>query len=97
MKAWLQKVPGYLNAAFCDGGVPSSSRILIAVLVFFILGLTIGFAVSVHTHGITMDQFTNYLVQAGNFLWPNIAALYGINRLGGALDRKYGDPGGPQS
>jgi len=84
----------WIDGMLSDNGAPSSSRVLTAILVAFVIGLTIAFtvAVLVPKHLITMTDFTGYLEKAGWFLSANILALYGTNRLGNALDKKFGPP-----
>lgn len=69
-------------------GHGSSTRVNIALIIGFILGIGISFAVSVHHRLITVEQFNSFLAAGGTFIVTVCGTLYGLNRLAGVADAK---------
>lgn len=65
-----------------NDGTGSSTRVHIGLLIAFILGVGVSFAVGVHHHQLSPEQFDAYLAAGGTFVVTCCGALYGINKLG---------------
>ena len=62
-------------------GTGSSTRVHIGLLVMFVLGTGVSFAVSVHHKLITIEQFDSFLTSSATFLASVGGVLYGANKL----------------
>jgi hypothetical protein len=61
-------------------GTGSSIRIIVTSIVAFVLVVGGGFALSVHHHSLTIEQFDGFLAAAGTFIVTTAPVLYGINK-----------------
>jgi len=80
--AWLKSV--YSEPS----GNGSSTRILLGMIVAFILGIGVSFAISTNHGKFSMDQFCHYLETSGNFILTTGGPLYGINKAADAYKNK---------
>lgn len=62
-------------------GTGSSTRVHMAAVIGFILGVGVSFAVSVHHKLITIEQFDSFLSAGATFITVICGALYGINKI----------------
>lgn len=89
MKDFLSKLGNWIKSAYSEpDGSASSTRISIAVLLSFVLGLGLAFGVATFHKMITMDQFNSYLSTAGIFIMTTCGPLYGINKAADAYKNK---------
>jgi len=82
MLTWLKSV--YSESS----GSGSSTRVHIGVILAFIVGLGVSFAVATHTHRITIEQFNNFLQSAGTFFVTTSGPLYAANQAGNWLQKR---------
>jgi hypothetical protein len=77
----FQSVATWLKGAYSEpGGQGSSTRLHITALIAFVLSVGAGFAVLVHKHSITIEQFDGFLTSASVFLTSTCGSLYGLNK-----------------
>ena len=69
-------------------GNGSSTRVHMAAIIGFIIGVGISFCISVHHQRVSIDQFDGFLTAAGTFILTTCGALYGINKAGSYFDAK---------
>lgn len=85
----------FIKSIFSEpDGNGSSSRVLIAIIVAFILGVGVSFATLVHGHKLTPDQFNSFLQQGSNFILTTCGPLYGINKITDVIKNKSGNDQG---
>jgi hypothetical protein len=83
------KAAEFFKSVFSEAdGTGSASRILIALLVVFVVGAGASFAVAIHVHKLTINDFNSFLSAAGTFLVTTTSPLYGINKLTDAYKNK---------
>ena len=80
---------GWLKSAYSEAdGSGSSTRVHMAAIIAFILGVGVSFCVSVHKHVITPEQFNSFLAAAATFITSTCGVLYGLNKAGSFFDGK---------
>jgi hypothetical protein len=81
----------FIRSAFSEpDGNGSSSRILIAILIAFTLGVGIAFSTLVFSKRVTIDQFEGYMSSGANFIITTCGPLYGINKVSDAYKNRPG-------
>jgi hypothetical protein len=91
MKEFISKAMlsffGWLKSVYSESdGQGSSTRVHMAALICFILGVGVSFAVSVHHKYVSIEQFDSFLSAGATFIVTCCGALYGINKLGSWAD-----------
>lgn len=82
----------FLKDIFSEAdGSGSSSRVMIGLIIAFILGVGVSFAIEVHRHKITPEQFSNFLGSSGTFITITTAPLYAINKGADAFKGRNGN------
>lgn len=82
MKETLYKLFVWLKSVYSEpDGTGSSTRIHISLLTLFVIMVGVSFALLVHKHSITIEQFNGYLGAAATFLISTTGPLYGVNKL----------------
>jgi len=82
MNQVLTAIAKWIRSVYSEpDGSGSSTRVVISSLICFIIGVGISFAVLVHQHTITIDQFDSFLAAAATFITTTCAPLYGVNKL----------------
>jgi hypothetical protein len=72
----------WLKSVYSESdGSGSSTRVHMAALIAFILGVGVSFSVSVHHKYVTIEQFDAFLSAGATFLVSTCGALYGINKV----------------
>ena len=69
-------------------GNGSSTRVILAAIIAFVLGVGISFAVSTNHGKFSMDQFCTYLQSAGTFVLTTGGPLYGMNKIANVMNNK---------
>jgi hypothetical protein len=69
-------------------GNGSTTRVLISMVVAFIIGCGVSFAVATHQKSITMDQFNSFLGAGGLFIVTSAGPLYALNKMADAYKNK---------
>lgn len=85
------KVAHFVAEAFSEPGPEggaSSSRILIALIVFFILGAGMSLCASLHYKQITVEEFNSFLHAGGEFIVVSAGPLYAINKSSDAYKNR---------
>ena len=62
-------------------GNGSTTRVLMFILVSFIVGVGVSFAVATHQKIITIEQFNAFLQSGGLFITTTVPVIYGINKM----------------
>lgn len=57
-----------------------------SVVILFVIGVGISFAVMVHHHTMTLEQFNMFLGAAGVFIVTTCGVLYGLNKTSSAVE-----------
>jgi hypothetical protein len=84
----------FLRSTYSESdGSGSSTRVHIAALLSFVIGVGVSFSVMVHHKVITIEQFDSFLSAGGTFLVTSCGALYGINKLSSWAENKQNPPG----
>jgi hypothetical protein len=79
---FLSSLFSWLRSVYSESdGSGSSTRVHMAGLIAFILGVGISFAVSVHHKYVTIEQFDAFLTSGATFIVTTCGALYGINKV----------------
>jgi hypothetical protein len=71
-------------------GTGSSTRILMAALIAFVLGVGISFGISTNKGRMTPEQFNNFLGSSGTFIVTTCGPLYAANKAADWLKKKDG-------
>ena len=83
------KIIDFAKGLFSEhDGTPSIMLILVTLIVAFILGCSIAFALQTYKHSITMDQFDSYLGSAGAFIATSCGPLYLLHKGADVLNRR---------
>jgi hypothetical protein len=81
----------FIKSVFSEpDGSGSSSRIMIAILIAFILGVGISLSTLIFNKKITIEQFDNYLSTGANFILTTCGPLYGMNKAADAYKNRQG-------
>ena len=62
-------------------GSGSSTRIIMAAFVAFIIGVGCSFGIATHYKKFSIEQFDDFLTTASTFIVTTCAPLYGVNKL----------------
>jgi hypothetical protein len=90
----MKEFLAWLKSAFSEpSGNGSVTRILMSMIVAFILGCGVSFAVATHYKHITMDQFNSFLGAGGLFVVTTAGPLYALNKMTDAYKNKDKDQG----
>jgi hypothetical protein len=82
MNQLLTAIAKWIRSVYSEpDGSGSSTRVVISSLIFFTIGVGISFAIQVHEHVITIEQFDSFLAAAATFITTTCAPLYGVNKL----------------
>jgi hypothetical protein len=72
----------WLKSVYSESdGSGSSTRVHMAALISFIIGVGVSFAVSVHHKYVSIEQFDSFLSAGATFIVTCCGALYGINKV----------------
>ena len=83
MMKYLQAMFSWLRSVYSESsGNGSSTRVHIGVILAFIVGVGMSFAIATHMHRITIEQFNNFLQSAGTFFVTTSGPLYAANQFG---------------
>lgn len=81
MWAFIQKVFSFLKSVFSESdGSGSSSRVLIALIICFTIGVGTFLCVELHNRRVTPEQLNNFLSTGGTFVTTTTGPLYLINK-----------------
>jgi hypothetical protein len=82
LKTFFAQFFTWLRSVYSESdGSGSSTRIHMTLLILFVLGVGVSFAVSVHHKLITLEQFDSFLTSGATFIVTTCGALYGINKV----------------
>ena len=92
----------WLRSAYSDtdakgNQVGSSSRLHIGMIISFVLGVGVSFAIATHQKIITIEQFNTFLGSAGTFTVVTTGALYSLNQLGSWAKNKTNQENQPDN
>lgn len=86
----------WLRSVYSESdGSGSSTRVHMAAVIAFVLGVGVSYCLSVHHKLITIEQFDAFLTAGATFIVTICGALYGINKVSSWAEGKTATAGAP--